>query len=89
MYFDTFPDLKWEITNVFAKDSQVVLEAEGLGTRSESPKDGGPAGSRVQFYFAVVDKIREGKIYNIKTYICGSELDSDGRVVRPWRGWPV
>ena len=89
MYFETFPDLKWEITNLFAKGNQVVLEGEGLGTRSENPRDGGPAGSRVQFYFAVVDKVRDGKIYNIKTYICGSELDSDGRVVRTWRGWPV
>ena len=49
MYFDTFPDLKWEITNLFAKGNQVVLEGEGLGTRSDNPKDGGPPGSRVQF----------------------------------------
>ena len=75
--------------NLFAKGNQVVLEGEGLGTRSENPRDGGPPGSRVQFYFAVVDKVRDGKIYNIKTYICGSELDSDGRVVRTWRGWPI
>lgn len=75
-YFDAFPDLRWTITNVFAKGEQVVLEGEGMGTRAENA-DGGRPGTKVQFHFAVIDEVRGGKIRNIHTYVCRTELSSE------------
>ena len=57
-YLDSFPDLKWNIDNIFAHDDQVLVEISGIGTRSTKAIDGGKPGTRVQFWVASVEQGR-------------------------------
>ncbi len=64
-YLDSFPDLKWNIDNIFAHDDQVLVEISGIGTRSTKAIDGGKPGTRVQFWVASVEHVCEGKIGDV------------------------
>ena len=74
-YLDSFPDLKWNIDNIFAHDDQVLVEISGIGTRSTKAIDGGKPGTRVQFWVASVEHVCEGKIDRMRAYIVQEELD--------------
>ena len=74
-YLDAFPDLRWNIDNIFAHDDQVLVEISGIGTRSTKAIDGGKPGTRVQFWVASVEHVHEGKIDNMRAYIVQEELD--------------
>ena len=74
-YLASFPDLKWSIDNIFAHGDQVLVEISGIGTRSTKAIDGGKPGTRVQFWVASVEHVREGKIDRMRAYIVQEELD--------------
>ena len=74
-YLDSFPDLKWNIDNIFAHDDQVLVEISGIGTRSTKAIDGGKPGTRVQFWVASVEHVGGGKIDRMRAYIVQEELD--------------
>ena len=74
-YLDSFPDLKWNIENIFAHGDEVLVEISGIGTRSATAIDGGEAGTRVQFWVASVEHVSDGKIDRMRAYIVQEELD--------------
>lgn len=73
-YLSSFPDLRWEIVNVFAHDDQVLIEIKARATRGPNPVDGGKPGTKVDFWVASVEHVSDGKIDHMKAYIAQAEV---------------
>lgn len=73
-----FPDCEVEITNVFAKKDQAVVEFIGRGVHAgalQSPTgDIQPTGRKAEVRFCEVFRFREGKIVSIHTYFDALDL---------------
>ena len=75
-YLTSFPDLRWEIVDIFAHNDQVTVEIKAQATRGPDSIDGGEAGTKVNFWVASVEHVSNGKIDHMKAYIVKEELSN-------------
>jgi steroid delta-isomerase-like uncharacterized protein len=66
--FKSFPDLNYKLTNVLAKDDQLVAECLVRGTNQAAFLGRSPTGMSIKLPVAFVIKFARGKIKHWKSY---------------------
>jgi len=74
MYMNAFPDLKFNIKNIFTVGNVVVTEFICHGTQKGKIMDIAPTGRKIELPVCDIVEVRDGKIYAEREYYDTAEM---------------